>query len=172
MTDRANTLLRGRLERLERSVGRTLPQPEERDQPLSSDERGHLLSNAIDLYINELAWENLTDEEQLEGGPITHLAFPGLLAFVRGLLLAETMPDSLAPADPRPEVVSDVLEYLADRVITLQEDSADPADAAEDGHRSIDELAMTDHLIDLVLFEYVGLGEDEIRKVEDETPGA
>lgn len=169
MTDRAHTLIRGRLERLERSVGRTLPLPGDGSGPLSSDERGHLLSNAIDLYTNDLAWEHLTDEEQLEGGPITQLAFPGLLAFVRGLMLSEAMPDSLAPADPRPEVVSDVLEYLADRVIQLQEE---PGEASEHAFRAQDELSMTDHLIDLVLFEYVGLAEEEIRKFEDATSEA
>lgn len=169
MTDRAETLLRGRLERLERSVGRALPLPPEAGDSLSSDERDHLLSNAIDLYTNELAWENLTDEEQLDGGPITHLAFPGLLAFVRGLLLSEAMPDSLAPADPRPEVVSDVLAYLAERLISLQEA---PQDASEHAPRAHDELAMTDHLIDLVMFEYVGLREDEVQRFEGGAPGA
>ncbi len=164
MTDRAQLLIRGRLERLERSVGRSLPSPGEGSAGMSSDEREHLLSNAVDLYMNELAWENITDEEQLEGGPITQLAFPGLLAFVRGLLLAETMPDSLAPADPRPEVVCDVLEYLAERVINLQEN---PESASEHTPRAHDELTMTDHLIDLVLFEYLGLREEEIQQIEN-----
>lgn len=169
MTDRAQLLIRGRLERLERSVGRSLPSPAEGSAGLSSDEREHLLSNAVDLYMNELAWENITDEEQLDGGPITQLAFPGLLAFVRGLLLAETMPDSLAPADPRPEVVCDVLEYLAERVISLQEN---PESASEHTPRAHDELTMTDHLIDLVLFEYLGLRKEEIQEIENAAPRA
>ena len=75
--------------------------------------REYLKGEALDLYWNELEWEHLTDEEALEEGPLTPLTFPGVLAFVRGLLLHEVMPDSLAPANPRPQVVEDILDFLA-----------------------------------------------------------
>ncbi|MEE8146174.1 MAG: hypothetical protein V3T24_01100, partial [Longimicrobiales bacterium] len=83
------------------------------------------------------------------------LTFAGFLAFVRGLLLAEVMPDSLAPANPRPEAVLDLLVFLAGRVVELEEERDDPA--AEDPERSAGELLLTDRLIDLVLCQLHGI---------------
>lgn len=150
MNERIKTLLGARRQRLERTLGRALQAPPASDGPdLSPSEREHLLGAATDLYWNEIEWEHITDEERLEDGTLTELAFPGLLAFVRGLLLTEAMPDSLAPADPRPEAVEDLLEFLAARVVELEEQREDPT--AEDPERTRGELLMTDRLIDLVL---------------------
>jgi hypothetical protein len=156
MHDRASTLVAGRRERMERALGRTLRAPSRSEEkPLSPAEREHLTNAAADLYWNELEWEHLTEEERIDQGKLTELAFPGFLAFVKGLLLEEVMPDALAPAEPRPEVVEEVVAFLANRVVELQdclegEDDEEPA-------RTQEELTMTDRLVDLVLFKLHGV---------------
>jgi hypothetical protein len=165
MTDRVSTLLGGRRERLERLLGRTLEAPHTGPRsPLPERVRAFLKEEAEDLYWNELEWENITDEEQLEGGPLTELAFPGFLAFVRGLLLTEVMPDAKAPASPRPEVVEDILSFLSARVVELEEglDAPDP-DGVE---RMKLELEMTSRLVDLVLYRYHELVPADVDLVE------
>lgn len=133
---------------------------------LSERVRGFLCEEAEDLYWNELEWENITDEEAMgEGGFLTELAFPGFLAFVRGLLLTEVMPDAKAPASPRPEVVEDILEFLAGRVIELSE----RIDGSEESGEGLDsELDMTSRLVDLVLYRYHGFTAEDVEKVEAE----
>jgi hypothetical protein len=126
--------------------------------------RSFLKEEAEDLYWNELAWEHITDEEALDGGPLAELCFPGLLAFVRGLLLTEVMPDALAPASPRPEVVEDVLVFLASRVVELEDGLADPGSSDEDRMRG--ELELTSRLIDLVLYRYHELSAEDVDRVE------
>ena len=161
MTDRAGTLLGGRRERLERLLGRELGPPHTGPAAaLEAEQRGYLLEGAEDLYWNELEWEHITDEEALEEGPLTELAFPGFLALVRGLLLSEVMPDAMAPANPRPEVVEDVLGFLAGRVVELEEERD-----GDDGQTAA-ELQMTNRLIDLVLYEYHELAPDDVERVE------
>jgi len=163
MTLRVATLLDGRRERLERLLGRSLDDPEiGTGSTLSERVRNFLKEEAEDLYWNELEWENITDEEALEGEPLTELAFPGFLAFVRGLLLTEVMPDSQAPASPRPQVVRDVLAFLAERVVKLQEDVEEDDDVEE----AETALEMTSRLIDLVLYQYHQLSKAEIEIVE------
>ncbi len=103
MSERIKFMLEARRQRLETTLGRPMETPAPSDAPgLSDAEREHLHDAATDLYWNEIAWENLTDEERMESGLLAEMVFPGFLAFVRGLLLAEVMPDSLAPANPRP----------------------------------------------------------------------
>lgn len=166
MTDRATTLLTGRRERLERILGRELTVPvTASSEPLTDEGRKYLMGEAEDLYWNELEWEHITDEEALEQGPIPELTFPGLLAFVRGLLLSEVMPDSLSPANPRPQVVDEVLGFLTKRVIEIEDTLPEP-DA--DGARLRAELDMTSGLIDRVLYLLHGLKGDDIERVEAE----
>jgi len=166
MTDRATTLLTGRRERLERILDRELTAPVTgSSEPITAEGRTYLMGEAEDLYWNELEWEHITDEEALEQGPIPELTFPGFLAFVRGLLLSEVMPDSLSPANPRPQVVDDLLGFLARRVVELEDTLPEPdADAA----RLRAELAMTSGLIDRVLYLLYGLEGDDIERVEAE----
>jgi len=165
MTDRANTLLDARRERLERLLARPLTTPSaEADSPLTDEGRTYLFGEAEDLYWNELEWEHITDEEALEEGPITQLTFPGFLAFIRGLLLQKVMPDSMAPASPRPVVVEDILAFLARRVVELEDGLAEPGDGEAVRLRS--ELEMTNQLIDLVLYEFHGVGPDEVERIE------
>ncbi len=165
MTGRATTLLTGRRERMERILDRRLEPPSAgAREPLPEETRKYLLSEAQDLYWNELEWEKITDEEALDEGPVAELTFPGLLAYVRGLLLEEVMPDSLSPANPRPRVVADLLDFLAGRVVELEEGlpDADPSDA----ERLRAELDMTSGVIDRVLYLYHGLGEADVEQVE------
>lgn len=164
MTGRAKTILTGRRERMERTLDRTLRPPEGADGPISDETRKHLMSEAEDLYWNELEWEHITDEEAVDGGPLVELTFPGLLAYVRGLLLTEVMPDSLSPANPRPQVVADFLGFLAERVVDLGE-TLDTDDASEPDKMKR-ELEMTSDLIDRVLYLYHDLAEEEIELVE------
>lgn len=166
MKDRASTLVEGRKERLERILEREVSPPPGADaHPLTDEKRTYLLDEAEDLYWNELEWENITEEERLDEGALTELAFPGLLAFVRGLLLQETMPDALAPARPRPEVVEDILRFLAGRVVELRDEAPDEP-GGEEGERIGMELAMTNRLIDLITYELYELDEGEVEKVE------
>jgi hypothetical protein len=165
MTDRANTLLDARRERLERVLGRPLDPPvSEGTAPLSDEARRYLLGEAENLYWNDLEWEHITDEEALEEGPVTQLAFPGFLAFVRGLLLHEVMPDSLAPATPRPQVVADILRFLAERVVELEDGLTEAEE--EDGETLRAELDMTSHLIDLVLYQFHRVSREEMERIE------
>lgn len=165
MNDRAATLIAGRRERIVRVLGRALQNPPADESPLAEEARQHLLEEAQDLYWNELEWEHLTDEEATDQGePLFELMFPGVLAFVRGLLLTETNLDALAPAQPRPQVVRDLLAFLAGRVLEIEE--ARVLDDAEDAARIKAELQMTDRLIDLVLYRYHGLHQEQIEQLE------
>ena len=167
MNDRASTLLSGRRERIERILNRELvpPQPGPSGPP-SPDTRGYLREEAEDLYWNELEWENITDEEALEGGPLTELAFPGFLAFVRGLLLREAMPDSKAPASPHPQVVEDILDFLCGQVLELEDGLAING---ADSDRLRTDVHMTSRLIDLVLYRFHDLGPEDVERVEAES---
>ena len=165
MTDRASTLLSGRRERLERILARELQPPMTGpSSPMPPHVRAFLCEEAEDLYWNELEWENITEEEAIEGGPLTALAFPGFLAFVRGLLLTEVMPDALAPASPRPEVVEDTLGFLCSRVVELEEGLA--GGGADEPEKARSEMEMTSRLIDFVLYRFHELAPAEIELAE------
>lgn len=103
----------------------------------------HLRQQAEELYWNELAWEQITSEESARGSRLVEFMFPGFLAFVDGLLLRETSPDSPAPAVPRPRVVEEILRFLAARCIELE---------GKEGEESAAERLITERLIDLVLY--------------------
>jgi hypothetical protein len=165
MTDRASTLLSGRRERLERILERELGPPiMGPTTPLTPDVRAFLCEEAEDLYWNELEWEHITDEEALEDGPLTQLAFPGFLAFVRGLLLTEVMPDALAPASPQPQVVEDTLGFLCGRVVELEEGLT--AGDGDDPEKERREIEMTSRLIDFVLYRFHELAPTEVERAE------
>ena len=165
MNDRASTLLEARRERLERRLGRPLAEPAPGGgEPLSAEGRRYLIGEAESLYWNDLEWEHITDEEAGEHGRITQLTFPGFLAFIRGLLLHEVMPDSKAPASPRPQVVEEILRFLAGRVVELEEGLAAPP--AEEADRLRTELDVTNHLVDLVLYELHALSEADVERIE------
>ena len=164
MADRATTLIEGRRERLERALGGLRAPRGGTSDPLSKEARDYLLEEAENLYWNDLEWERITDEEALEEGPIAQLAFPGFLAFIRGLLLHEVMPDSQAPASPRPQVVEDILSFLAHRVIELEDALATPA--PDEAATLRQELSLTSQLVDLVLYEFHGVGPKDVERIE------
>ena len=169
MSDRAATLLEGRREKIERALGRPLAVPEPASgADLSEPERDHLRSAATDLYLNELAWENITEEEQVEGEPLAELAFAGFLALIQGLLLEQVMPDSLAPANPRPEIVEDVVRFLAERVVAVQDGMGSAGEAGDgDAEQAARDLALTDRLLDLVLFRLHGVDPADVEGFRD-----
>ena len=171
MNDRATTLLKARREKLERALGRPLAVPEPASGPeLSESERDHLRTAATDLYLNELAWENITEEEQVEGEPLAELAFPGFLAFIQGLLLEKVMPDSLAPANPRPEIVEDLVQFLAQRVVALQDEMGGGGEG--DAEQEARDLALTDRLLDVVLFRLHGVDPADAEGFRDSAPAS
>ncbi|MGD8279244.1 MAG: hypothetical protein PVH00_14500, partial [Gemmatimonadota bacterium] len=113
-----------------------------------------LLEEAEALFWDELEWEKLTSEEMSEGGSsLVERTFPGFLAFIDGLLLTEVHESSLEPARPKPDVVEDILLFLARRYLELL-----PWTEAE----AQLERAWTERLIDLVLYRLHGLGVDRI----------
>jgi len=170
MSDRIATLIEGRRERMSRLLGRPLAQPEAAASPLSPEARKHLLDDAVDLYWNELEWEHLTEEEAVDQGePLIELMFPGLLAFVRGLLLTRVNPDALAPAAPRPVVVEDFLAFLGGRVMELHDELSEAQ--GEDRVRLEGELKMTNRLVDLVLYQFHGLTPGDIHLLETSGTG-
>ncbi len=183
MNDRATTLLEGRREKMERALGRPLAVPEPATGgELSESERDHLRNAATDLYLNELAWENITEEEQVDGEPLAELAFPGFLAFIQGLLLEQVMPYSLAPANPRPEIAEDLVKYLAERVVALQdgigrggsgdESGGDSGGGEEDAEQEARDLALTDRLLDVVLFRLHGVDPADVEGFRDPAPAS
>jgi hypothetical protein len=165
MNDRAGTLLAARRERIERILGRALKSPQPAaGLPLSDEAREYLVGEAKNLYWNDLEWERITDEEALDEGAIVQLAFPGFLAFIRGLLLHEVMPDSRAPASPRPQVVEDVLAFLAKRVVELEDGI--PSAPQDEVEAAREELSLTNQLVDLVLYQFHGVGAKEVERIE------
>lgn len=166
MTDQAEQLLNERKARFERLLGRSLePRRHDGIPPISEREWTHLREEAEDLYWNELEWENVTQEESsLKGEALTEMAFPGLLAFVRGLLLEETMPDALAEAAPRPEVVETILAFLAQRTLELGRELE--RNAGEEPERLRAEHMMTSQLVDLVMAQLYSLTPREQRDVQ------
>lgn len=161
----AENLLDARRRRLQSTVGRPLLIPKGTvDPPLSEKRRAYLFGEAKDLYWNDLEWELVTQEEEGEKGELPELIFPGLLAFVRGLLVTEVPKDSPVGPAPRPEVVEDVLEFLARRVLELQEGGSEsPVDA----ERADEALAMTSAVLDRVLLEYHRLSPEDVGALEE-----
>ncbi len=150
MTDPIERELTRRRERMARVLRRPLGIREATEASPSPDRRAYYLDEARALYWNELEWENITGEERLDNGSLTELAFPGFLAFVRGLLLRESIDERGAPADPHPAIVEDILNFLAGRLVTLRAELSEQ-DPEWDVEQTARELAMTDPLIDLVL---------------------
>ncbi len=161
----AADLLQNRRHALREAVGRSLAKPEgTEDPPLSDGHRDHLLDELKDLYWNDLEWENVTEEERMEGGSLPELTFPGVLALTRGLLLTEVATDSNAPPEPRPEVVEHFLEFLANQVLDLRETAT--GGPGEEGDRAALELRMTQGLLDRVLIEYHRLSPEDVGTLE------
>jgi hypothetical protein len=166
-----NERLETRKRELEEAAGRTLrPVVADAPAPISDRDLEFLLAQAEDLFWNELEWEHLTEEEQMEEGTLVEQAFPGFLAFVRGLLLDEVMPDALADATPRPRVVKAILEML-DRELSGFEERLSTG-SEEDPARLKGEVAMTSGLIDLVMASLYGLDAEDLDRVRMRDAGS
>ena len=159
----ARAFLEQRRARLLASVERPLRRVGEGGEALPAERLEFLLLEAQDLYWNELSWEEVTDEERVAGGHLTELVFPGLLAFVDGLLLE---PDAGSPAGaagrPRPEVVEAILHFLSARHAELLRQLG----SGVDSERVVWARAMTARLVDLVLCRLYGLGAEELEWLE------
>lgn len=129
---------------------------------LTRERARYLLNEAEDLYWNELAWEELTEEERVGGGPLTELVFPGLLAFVDGLLVHGEDGPGETGSGPHPDIVENILVFLADQHATMVEKIGRGADSGN----LVRARAMTAELIDLVLYRLYGLTRDEREELE------
>jgi hypothetical protein len=138
--------------RLEKILMQPLVAP--RGSGVTEESRQFLLEEAEDLFWDELEWEKLTSEEMSEGGSsLVERTFPGFLAFIDGLLLKEAHALSPEPARPRPEVVEDILLFLARRYLELLPWTEPEARL---------ERSWTERLIDLVLYRLHGLSLDRL----------
>ncbi len=164
----AEQLLEARRARIQKHTGRPLRAPAvpEADEPLTERQHEYLLEEAQELYWNDLEWENITEEERMEGGPVPELTFPGVLAFVRGLLLTEVPSDSPVGPSPRPQVVEAFLRFLSGRIVELR--AAAHGEVGEEGDRAALELRMTEGLLDRVLMTFHGIQTEDVGPLGDE----
>lgn len=130
--------------------------------PLPPERVEFLVREAEALYWNELAWEQLTDEEMVVGGHLTEMVFPGLLSLVDGLLLEHARSDSPSPARPHPDAVEAVLAFLGERYAILTA----RMEAGADSGRLVWARAMTARLIDLVLYRLYRLTPQECEELD------
>ncbi|HET7274126.1 MAG TPA: hypothetical protein VFI91_03040 [Longimicrobiaceae bacterium] len=130
--------------------------------PLSADRCEHLRSEAEDLYWNEISWEELMDEEAVGGGHLTELVFPGFLAYVDGLLVERVPDDALAPAQPHPDAVEEILTFLGEQYADLTM----KIEAGADSERLVWNRAMSSALIDLVLYRLYRVTPSEREEIE------
>ncbi len=161
MTESPTGIVEARRKRLSQELGRALTHPTAPPDltPLTEKRKVYLMEEAQDLYWNELEWERVTDEEQVDGEPLAELIFPGFLAFIRGLLLEEVPADSLAGPQPRPEVVEDIILFLAHRLVDLR---SEVNGANGDREQRQEEEVLTSRLLDLTLREYHGVSSEEV----------
>src|SRR5687768_9325580 len=130
--------------------------------PLPPDRLEFFRHEAEELYWNELSWEELTDEEAIPGGHLTEMVFPGMLAFVEGLLVDRVPADALAPARPHPDAVEEILVFLGER---FAEATAEQ-EAGADSQKLVWARHMTARLIDLVLYRLYRLTPAEQERLE------
>jgi len=164
MADREQTLLEGRVKRIQQVLGRPLDVTWPSSATLPEKDRAYLQETAEEFYWNDLEWEKLTGEERVDEEFLTELAFPGFLAYVRGLLLEEVNPDSKVAASPNPAVVRSLLEFLVQRVVGFEEEAA-CCEGEEREHLKA-ELKMTSRLVDLVIYHLYKLTPAEVARVE------
>jgi hypothetical protein len=151
----ARAYLAQRRARLERLLQRPLTVPAAR--PLPPERRRFLREEAEELYWNELAWEKLTGDDPRARDGMAEFAFPGFLAFIDGLLANSE--GGAGSAAPRPEVVEDVLVFLAGRCVA-------PPDPEDDDEESEAARHLTERLLDLVLYRLYRLPVEDVERLE------
>lgn len=133
----------------------------DREGATPPESRSYLFEEACELYLNELNWEELTEEERVSDGELTEMVFPGLLAFVDALVPGPGGVGEDASRD-HPDVVRDFLLWLAARLRDLRGYEGDDAHERERARR---EAAITDDLLDLVAGRLYGLDPRELERV-------
>ena len=157
----ARELLERRL-RSVRSLADDGPVPSgDRAGDTAPESRQYLFEEACELYLNELNWEGLTEEERVGDEELTEMVFPGLLAFVDALVPG---PGGVGedPSRDHPDVVRDFLLWLAAR---LQELRALADTDEHERERARREAAITDDLLDLVAGRLYGLSPEQVERV-------
>ncbi len=120
----------------------------------------HLFEEAQQLYENELAWEEETGEESTDSGSVVALVFPGTLALMDALLTSHAASE-LGEGGAHRDVVASFLEWLSTRMLMLR--SGQLRSSATERAKEVD---LTDRLIDLVLYRYCGLSDDEMDRID------
>jgi hypothetical protein len=161
MNDPVSALLGSRRDRLGHVLGRYLVPALGVAAP--QHVREHLLEEATELYWNELEWEHITHDA---GDEAVERCFAGLLSFVRGLLVRVPagQPGDRGPG-PRPEVVEELLRFLAGRVVELDH-AIGTGQVDGEPEKMRRELEMTDRLLDLVLYRWLELSPQEAARAE------
>ncbi len=120
----------------------------------------HLFEEAQQLYENELTWEEETGEESTESGSVVALVFPGTLALMDALLTSHAASE-LGEGGTHRDVVSSFLEWMSARLLMLR--SGQLRSSATERAKEVD---LTDRLIDLVLYRYCGLSDEEMDRID------
>lgn len=157
----ARTLVDERLRAIRRSLDRDVDPVNLVLQQTPPDSRSYLFEEACELYLNELNWEELTEEERVGDGALTEMVFPGLLAFVDALLPLAPNGEPDRDKEHR-DVVHDFLLWLADRLVRLRHERTE--DAPEQLRRRR-EAGITDDLIDLIAGRLYGLEPEELDRL-------
>lgn len=155
----ARRLVENRLAAARELAGGEPGGPSAQASPTRPESREYLFEEACELYLNELNWEELTDEEKVDDGELTEMVFPGLLAFIDALLLSGPSEDGDVTAHP--DVVRDFLVWLAARLNDLRA----AADDRGGGLRARREAGMADELLDLVAGRLYGLDREEMGRL-------
>lgn len=161
-TGRPRAHLEARRARIVDRVGRPIEPVGSGGVPLPRDRIDYLLREAEELYWNELAWEELTDEERVSGGHLTELVFPGFLAFVDGLLLDAVPARGYESSNPHPEVVEEILLFLAAQYAS----ATGKLERGADSEKLVWARALTAHLIDLVMYRLYRLSPADREQLE------
>lgn len=159
----ARTLVHERVRALRRLLDRDLDPGDVVLRPTAPDSRKHLFEEACELYWNELNWEQITDEEQTDGGELTEMVFPGLLTLVDALLprAANGEPDR---SREHRDVAHDFLLWLAARLVELR---SRREEGPEDRAQTRREAQITDELVDLVTYRLYSITDEEISQLEN-----
>jgi hypothetical protein len=158
----AQAFVEQRRARMCRLLGRVPERVGNGSAPLPPERLAYLRREAEDLYWNELVWEELTDEEAVAGGHLTEMVFPGLLAFVDGLLVEPPDSGSQPPCCPHPDAVEEVLTFLGERYAEYTLD----LESGIDSQKVVWARLMTHHLVDLVLARLYRLDRAEQEMLE------
>lgn len=158
--EEARELLAERLRSVRTVADGDLARDGDRSGRTRPESRQYLFEEACELYLNELNWEGLTEEEKVGDGELTEMVFPGLLAFVDALVPG---PGGMGgdPSRDHPDVVQDFLLWLAARLLDLRRFDGD----GHERERARREAVITDDLLDLVAARLFGLTPEQAERV-------